>query len=151
MDAPDHTAPADAAGAAELDHLRGRFLTDAPADAGTPELVGPDPADTVYATLRPMTALLAASSPVCAAFYTDDKVREISEMFVRLAEVEGWDVSALESKWALRIAFVLVAVPPQGIEWVLSKVVGFAVGGRKVEEKPDRAGQVEAMTDAAPA
>ena len=110
-----------------------------------PEVLDPagGKADQVEALFKPLFAMLCHAVPSLAAYYTTPKVREISELFTALAEQEGWDLDMLQGKWGLRIAFVMVATPPQAVEWVLSRVVGFATGNRQASPPADPQPQAE--------
>lgn len=133
----------DASEAADLAALQA-MAAEGQAPAGeTPE---PDPAGQVEAMFRPCFAMLAATGPKNAAFYTPAQARVAAESFTVLAEAEGWDLQGLESKWFLRIAFLMTVTPPHALEIIIGRIMAFAVPkARQGDEKP--AGEAERRAD----
>lgn len=95
------------------------------------------PADQVEMMFRPAFAMLAGMGQKNAAFYTSSRARQAAEVFVALAEAEGWSLDGFGGKWALRVAFVMVVTPPHAVEWVLSRVMAFGRPEPKPEGKGD--------------
>lgn len=127
------SAPAevlDASQAADLAALQAMAGAD-------PGVIGADvppevsPVDQVEMMFRPAFMLLASMGPKNAAFYTADRARQAAEVFVPLAEAEGWSLDGLSGKWALRVAFLMVVTPPHAVEWVISKLMAFGGPGEK--------------------
>lgn len=122
----DEAEVLDASQAADLAALQAMAGADMPQEVGdAPPAV--TAVDKVEAMFSPAFKMLAATGPKNAAFYTPQQARMASETFVALADAEGWDLSGLESKWGLRIAFLMCVTPPHAVEWVIGRVMAFAL------------------------
>lgn len=131
----------DASQAADLAALQAMAGAESVAQGGDPAPAGPSPVDRVEMSFRPAFAMLAAMGPRNAAFYTPERARAAAEIFVPLAESEGWSLEALEGKWGLRIAFLMTVTPPHALEWAIAKITAFgkpAEQGKKEGEGGER-------------
>lgn len=129
----------DASEAADLAALEAMAAGE-PAAYGAEPVVEVSPVDRVEAMFRPAFMILAGTGPKNAAFYTAQRAREAAAVFVPLADAEGWSLDALEGKWALRIAFLMVVTPPHAVEWVVGKVMAFAAPKEPEPEKVEGQG-----------
>ena len=124
----------DASQAADLASLQAMAGEDLGAEDVPPEV---SPVDQVEMMFQPAFALLAGMGPKNAAFYRVGRARQAAEVFVALADAEGWSLDGFSGKWALRVAFLLVVTPPHAVEWVLSRVMAFGRPEPEPEGKGD--------------
>ena len=124
----------DASQAADLANLQAMAGEDLGAADMPPEV---SPADQVEMMFRPAFAMMAGMGRKNEAFYTSSRARQAAEVFVALAEAEGWSLDGFSGKWALRVAFLMVVTPPHAVEWVLSRVMAFGRPEPEPEGKGD--------------
>ena len=127
----------DASQAADLANLQALAGDDMGAADMPPEV---SQADQVEMMFRPAFAMLAGMGPKNAAFYTASRARQAAEVFVALAEAEGWSLDGFGGKWALRVAFIMVVTPPHAVEWMLARVMAFGRQEAERESKPEGKG-----------